>query len=1033
MRTRTRDLIRGSAALATLLVLVVGVPAALTATVGWPLPTTPPSWQEAVRALSTGHIDEWTLVKALAVLVWVAWAQMTASVAVEAVATVRGQRTRRVPGPHVARLAAVKLVAAITLLTASVQRPAQASPPHPPAGTLASVIDRSPTSGPLPQPTGPGLGQPAPTTPPTATTGPSASVDDRSGPTWQVGPRDTLWGIAERTLGDGLRWRQIQALNVGRVQPDGDALQPDDDRIRPGWTLVLPADATISQPTPSAGDASATADPERRFVTVDPGDTLWDLAGGELGDPHLWPSLFEANKDRQQPDGRRLVDPDLIHPGWQLRLPDVHDMSPPGPSQPAPDTRRLHADRSPATDVPPGDRTTEGRGRDTSGPAPTSPARPGSHHDLHNRQPTSRDGPGPAQGHSDGQDEPEAADRGSARDIVRVAAAGMLAAGTVTTLDRIRRARRRRRRPGQHVALPEGPPAEAERHVRDLADKDAAELVDRTLDALAVDLADAGRRLPGIVLVSVGVDDLAVHLDEPEPSSPPSGWRTTDDGMTWVTTLATARQLDDDPSAAGTAPVLPVTIGTTADGHRRVMVNLTHVTRLAVEADRETRRHLLTGVAIELATTPRAAALDVVLAGFGERLGSLERVRVTEGAAGAVELIGRLADTDRPDRQPDEWPQIPAVVGLFPDAPPDEAAATVHTLTDTNRSDTSVLLADDRKAPARLVFSDAHWKLLPWDVDVRPVELDTEQLEQVGHLVDQAKAGDYVPTALASPRPDSDTQHTEATGDGRDADAAVIDLTGDMPPTDTPYVRILGPVQIDGSEEDFPTGKSEEMVAFLAMHRHPVDSDTLMEALWPNETPNRRRLHTEAWRARKVLGDDPDGEPYLPKARNDRYRLSEQVRVDYDDFCRLLEHAERSPDQQSDLLDLALDLVRGRPFSNPGRGRYGWAARHIHAIEQEIGDAAHQLAVLHLERGNPDAVAQAAQRGLAADEYFEALYRDLMRAAAANGNLPLIDKVMDRLIELINGDDGNDADDRLHPDTLALYDELVRHTDKESA
>ncbi|GAB7052392.1 hypothetical protein [Catenuloplanes indicus] len=56
------------------------------------------------------------------------------------------------------------------------------------------------------------------------------------------GQREYLYAIALKTLGDGNRFREIVALNTGRTQPDGDALDSDGE-IKPGWVLVLPVDA----------------------------------------------------------------------------------------------------------------------------------------------------------------------------------------------------------------------------------------------------------------------------------------------------------------------------------------------------------------------------------------------------------------------------------------------------------------------------------------------------------------------------------------------------------------------------------------------------------------------------------------------------------------------------------------------------------------------------------------------------------------------------------------------------------------------
>src|SRR5690606_20881036 len=61
---------------------------------------------------------------------------------------------------------------------------------------------------------------------------------------------------------------------------------------------------------------------EPREYTVQPGDTLWDIAERELGDPFRWPEIYKLNRGKVQPSGGTLTDPDLIQPGWVLRIPE---------------------------------------------------------------------------------------------------------------------------------------------------------------------------------------------------------------------------------------------------------------------------------------------------------------------------------------------------------------------------------------------------------------------------------------------------------------------------------------------------------------------------------------------------------------------------------------------------------------------------------------------------------------------------------------------------------------------------------------
>ncbi|MFD0866174.1 LysM peptidoglycan-binding domain-containing protein, partial [Tessaracoccus lubricantis] len=137
----------------------------------------------------------------------------------------------------------------------------------------------------------------------------ASAVGHASSRSYTVQPGDELWEVAERELGSGERWRDIVALNEGLS---------DVSRLAPGEVLALP--------TAPDGAPEVT-------VVVEEGDTLWHIAGAELGDPHRWPELHRANSELVQ-------DPDVIEVGWELRVPaaDAAPVAPaPAPAPPPPE------------------------------------------------------------------------------------------------------------------------------------------------------------------------------------------------------------------------------------------------------------------------------------------------------------------------------------------------------------------------------------------------------------------------------------------------------------------------------------------------------------------------------------------------------------------------------------------------------------------------------------------------------------------------------------------------------------------------
>jgi hypothetical protein len=77
-------------------------------------------------------------------------------------------------------------------------------------------------------------------------------------------------------------------------------------------------------PSPAASPGTSPQ-PVRYYVVGPPKDGqrefLFEIAAKTLGDGLRYLEIFELNVGRPQPDGRRLVNPTLIEPGWILLLP----------------------------------------------------------------------------------------------------------------------------------------------------------------------------------------------------------------------------------------------------------------------------------------------------------------------------------------------------------------------------------------------------------------------------------------------------------------------------------------------------------------------------------------------------------------------------------------------------------------------------------------------------------------------------------------------------------------------------------------
>ena len=287
---RRGDIGRGLGAVAVLALLIAGLPAVVIHFAGLPDPSRPPAWTE-VGQLLTGPDTGRLLAVVLAAVFWLAWSAFVVLVLLETFALIGRRQPLRLPAFGPIQELARTLVASVALLsvpaTVSLTSPpaspptltaaltpaaapqhAAAAPQHAaaaPQHAAAAAAAAAEHHGAAPEPAAHQWDRPAAPARPamdrTATTPSSASRPAAAGPTYQVlamhdGQRDTLWRIAEQHLRDPLRWPEIYQLNAGKPQPDGAALT-DPHWIRPGWLLLLPADATGLPAPPTSGNLPA--------------------------------------------------------------------------------------------------------------------------------------------------------------------------------------------------------------------------------------------------------------------------------------------------------------------------------------------------------------------------------------------------------------------------------------------------------------------------------------------------------------------------------------------------------------------------------------------------------------------------------------------------------------------------------------------------------------------------------------------------------------------------------------------------------
>ncbi len=947
----------------------------------------------------------------------VLWVSFALSVALEVVA-----RVGKFPAPHVSGLGWAQGLAAVLLGLIIASSPSTTGTAHaltssaPPPPSRAVSTAQSVATAPDQLPAARSAAHHATSTPPPAATPPDAAQKTPAElPTITTVRGDTLWQLAQHHLGDGMRWKEIADLNIGRAQPDGGHLGVDQP-IMPNWHLHLPPDATnIPQATGGA--------PGVEEVIAQPGDSLSELAQAHLGDARLWPSVAAATAGVTQPDGHHLSDPNQLQVGWTVAIPDRAPTTPPAP--------RVPPTASPTEPPPPPPQT--------PAPAPPTP------------QPTPTAAPEvPPASMAATPVRQAPVNAGWITLSTYSAVGGLLAAGVLAALGTRRLVQARCRRPGQRLAGPTEC-SDVELALRTTEDPPTVALLDAALRTWAV--RSPGEDLPDVVGALLGS---TIRLLLTEPATPSSPFVTGAAATQWVLDLTDTVVHDTDVPAP--FPTL-VTLGRNTDGEL-VLIDLERVGAMTLAGDPDDVAGVLSAMAIELAGSRLADHLDVTVVGLSPDLvrylgaGRLRHATTFEEVLNrlehhhteVVQALGEDAATSPVDarvRGVAEQAWIPELVltaqpitveqidRLAAATTADTNLAAVITAADGARAtlpglcvvtvpvagSTPVPVLDHMVTLQRLSTADRDALLADFaatDSDEQVPGPDAEAVppEPAGAAVRAPREGEGTGSdAVPEPSEPSEAERTEL--------ATLLHLD-----PGAPEVQVLGPLQIAGVPPYTPDAKGASKVLELAVYLALNPGRTGIEVSrdlgdegrqWADGTRRSRMSQLRTW-----WGSDASGADYVPKiGRGARYRLAPVIRSDWQRFQALSSRGLTRGPAGLMWLDAALALVRGIPFSGAPYDCYRWADIERREMINRIADVAHAAAIGHLPHDWCPA-RNAVLCGLRCDPSNEVLYRDLFRAEYAAGNLDGVRIAADRL-RRITDDLGVD----MHPATIELLEQLL--------
>lgn len=561
--------------------------------------------------------------------------------------------------------------------------------------------------------------------------------------------------------------------------------------------------------------------------------------------------------------------------------------------------------------------------------------------------------------------------RGASAEIVALVGLGLLGAGALARrLHVLRRIAECLRQPGEAPPPPDPDSAWEEALLAPLADDpvlaridDANRLLWRSLRVASAEVRAAAAT---IIVVRAGTDGIELLLGT-ACATAPEGFLAADHGRRWC--LAAELTADELAAlAAGCGRYLPALVPLGDDGSATYLLPLGPGRRLGLVGDEPACRAALAALLVALRTLPWADEVGVELVGIAPPPLAERSYQLSPSSYAELDELARAAGAP-PARLSATYLRSTVVVT-------GETPGTAQEATLGRVGAQAGIVTPSAIGSERLVI-DAHGALLePHGLEFAPALPTPAQLALIERLLSSAARPAGAPPAEAAPVRAS----TGARPAAAEPAAIEVRLLAGTP-------ALAGSVQLP--ERD--AARVVELCAYLALHGHEASLEEIRTTVFrrPGGVGSPGRVATVCSAARRCLGRDADGHPYLPAAAGGRVRLAPAIGCDLVRFGELTAAARAaSGSEAACLLERALRLVAAAPGAGPLGPRWGWfvAEGRDRALAAAVVDAAHHAAQLARAAGDTARARWAIAVGRRAEPASEQLARDLIAVCGDEGD-----------------------------------------------